>query len=96
MSRILVVTAIILLPLLSNAQQIELKQTPMIMLCGQSRTIVQLAKKLNLIELWKGIEDNGVRVTVWQDLKTKQFLISKQDYVTPTACIISMGGTPGI
>lgn len=96
MIKCLVFACVLLTPNVITAQQIQLKQTLMVMLCGSSRTVTVLANELDLIPLWKGTEDNGVNVTVWQDLNTKQFLISKTDSITPTSCIISMGGKPGV
>jgi hypothetical protein len=46
--------------------------------------------------LWSAVESSTVVVSLWQNLDTKTFTVTKTDVVRGITCIISMGHPPPV
>lgn len=84
---------LIFVPLMALAQP-PVEHGKMNIVCSTTEHVEQQIKKFNEMKLWSGVESPTVVVTLWQNLETKSFTLTKTEVVHGITCIISMGASP--
>lgn len=84
---------LVFVPLMAFAQP-SVQHTKMSVLCSSTEEIEKMIARHGEIKLWSAVESPTVVITVWQNLETKSFTVTKTEITRGVSCIIGIGGAP--
>ena len=80
-------------PLMAFAQP-SVQHVKMSAICSSTEDVTKWIESYGEIKLWSAVESATIVVSLWQNLETKSYTVTKTEIVKGIMCVISMGGTP--
>lgn len=78
----------------AQSPQPPVVQGVMDIICSTTEVVSAQIKKQGEVEVWSGVEGSIIVVTLWRNLKTKSFTLTKTNIIQDITCVIGVGAPP--